>query len=180
MKGTVLAGAVALIAMSAIAADQQSVNVPEQTLTPTVVKVQGDSPLVAAAKRTGRLGKKPTAVITNETLMKSGGHFTTTVSQDPVPTAKVSVAVAVNPTPQYRPETKKADKAKASKDAAANHALADYEGASTENVIDDPAAQEGAIRAAAGSNMTATAPTTAPAPAAAPKAAEPPPPPRKP
>jgi hypothetical protein len=43
-----------------------------------------DSPLVQAAKRSNRLGKKPTNVITNETLKKSGekAHVTTTKEQD--------------------------------------------------------------------------------------------------
>lgn len=45
--------------------------------------VQPDSPLVAAAKRANRLGKKPAYVITNETLRTSGGsaHVTTTTNQ---------------------------------------------------------------------------------------------------
>jgi len=45
---------------------------------------QPDSPLVAAAKRTNRLGKKkPTNVITNETLKSAGAnaHVTTTQTQ---------------------------------------------------------------------------------------------------
>jgi hypothetical protein len=44
---------------------------------------QPDSPLVAAAKRAKRLGKKPSNVITNETLKTSGGnaHVTTTTQQ---------------------------------------------------------------------------------------------------
>jgi hypothetical protein len=44
---------------------------------------QQDSPLVAAAKRAKRLGKKPSNVITNETLRQSGAgaHVTTTASQ---------------------------------------------------------------------------------------------------
>lgn len=45
----------------------------------------GDSPLVQAAKRSNRLGRKPVAaVITNETLSKSKGHITTTASQAPI------------------------------------------------------------------------------------------------
>jgi hypothetical protein len=37
-----------------------------------------DSPLVRAAKATGRLNKKPGVVITNDTLLLSGGHLATT------------------------------------------------------------------------------------------------------
>jgi hypothetical protein len=45
-----------------------------------------DSPLVQAAKRSNRLGKKPTNVITNETLKASGAkaHVTTTKEQEPM------------------------------------------------------------------------------------------------
>ncbi len=46
-----------------------------------------DSPLVAAARRTNRLGKKPAKVITNSTLTKAGSataHVTTTETQAPL------------------------------------------------------------------------------------------------
>ena len=46
-----------------------------------------DSPLVAAARRTNRLGKKPSNVITNATLTKAGSasaHVTTTETQAPL------------------------------------------------------------------------------------------------
>jgi len=57
-----------------------------QTTTTTASadpQAQPDSPLVAAAKRANRLGKKPSKVITNETLKSSGGnaHVTTTTRQ---------------------------------------------------------------------------------------------------
>lgn len=63
----------------------------------------GDSPLVQAAKRANRLGRKPaTAVITNESLARSkGGHVTTTSAQAPIklpppdqPTAAEKAAAA--------------------------------------------------------------------------------------
>ncbi|MGZ4777714.1 MAG: hypothetical protein ACXVH7_08655 [Thermoanaerobaculia bacterium] len=43
------------------------------TAAPAATQQQPDSPLVAAAKRSGRLGKKPTFVITNETLVYMNG-----------------------------------------------------------------------------------------------------------
>ena len=48
---------------------------------------QEDSPLVAAAKRSKRLGKNPTNLITNETVgaNKSGGHITTSSTQAELP-----------------------------------------------------------------------------------------------
>ena len=42
-----------------------------------------DSPLVKAAKASGRLNKKPGVVITNETLAVSGGHLSTNGSTTP-------------------------------------------------------------------------------------------------
>lgn len=67
---------------------------------------EGDSPLVAAARRANRLGKKPTNLITNETLKQVGGnaHVTTTTNTKaiqmpkpalpPHPTPEMEVAVA--------------------------------------------------------------------------------------
>jgi hypothetical protein len=63
---------------------------PEQTAAAATTttaaaapQAQPDSPLVAAAKRANRLGKKPTNVITNATLKSSGAnaHVTTTEKQ---------------------------------------------------------------------------------------------------
>ena len=50
---------------------------------PAAAPQQQDSPLVAAAKRAKRLGRKPSNVITNETLKQSGAgaHITTTATQ---------------------------------------------------------------------------------------------------
>ena len=49
-----------------------------------------DSPMVAAAKRANRKGRKPANVITNETLAKAGGsaHVTTTAQQRPFASPK--------------------------------------------------------------------------------------------
>ena len=65
---------------------------PKPIANPVQQAPQGDSPLVAAAKRSGRLGKKPAMVITNETLVRSGGHFTTTSDQKPITTPIYSPA----------------------------------------------------------------------------------------
>lgn len=81
---------------------------PKKTETPAQ-----DSPLVAAAKRSNRLGKKPTNVITNETLKKSGAnaHVTTTANQKklplPQPTIqqpKVAETKKAEPTPEQKKE----------------------------------------------------------------------------
>jgi hypothetical protein len=49
--------------------------------------VTGDSPLVRAAKASRRPGKKSSTVVTNDTLVRTGGHFTTTTleAQKPLP-----------------------------------------------------------------------------------------------
>ena len=54
---------------------------PTATAAPAQEPVQQDSIYVQAAKRANRLGKKPTNVITNETLKHSKGHVTTTSTQ---------------------------------------------------------------------------------------------------
>ena len=46
-----------------------------------------DSPLVRAAKASKRQGKKPAVVITNDTLLRSGGHLSTTDSTTQYPKA---------------------------------------------------------------------------------------------
>lgn len=51
---------------------------------PVATSTSADSPLVAASKRANRKGKKPTNVITNETVKKpSKAHVTTTTVQPP-------------------------------------------------------------------------------------------------
>lgn len=174
MKATLLTSAIALCALTAFAADQQAAAQQQQTApaeqqaapaekaAPAVTSTApspNDSPLVAAAKRSGRLGKKPTTVITNDTLLKSGGHFTTTKSQDPLPEQKTAASAkeAASNAPittegkaaQPAPAAKKAEsekKEKAAKKSAAAHAAADYEGATTESVNDDPATQEAIMK----------------------------------
>jgi hypothetical protein len=83
MKSIAISSCLALAALSLYAADPQTANpVHTETLlsTPRTVGVS-DSPLVHAAKSTGRLNKKPGQVITNETLVHAGGHFTTTTAE---------------------------------------------------------------------------------------------------
>lgn len=52
---------------------------------PLSAQVQQDSPLVAAAKASGRVVKKAKVVITNETLVHTGGHIGTVDSVHPIP-----------------------------------------------------------------------------------------------
>jgi hypothetical protein len=92
MKPLNVAIAVAALALPLSAADQQkpASNTTATTLSAPTSQEQTDSPLVRAAKATGRLGKKPTFVITNETLLKAGAHFaiaSQTTPQPPLTTA---------------------------------------------------------------------------------------------
>lgn len=190
MKATLLTSALAICAITAVAADTQPQAPPpepthpvsQQTLSAPAKNQQQDSPLVAAAKRAGRLGKKPTSVITNDTLLKTGGHFTTTQSQEPLPSTKTTgqagasdAPITTNnaPAPATAPAVDTAkktadEKAAKTAKAAARRAGADAYGESIENVSEDPAAQEGAMR------------QTTPGPAAAPKPVSAPAPPRPP
>jgi hypothetical protein len=85
MKPIAICSYLAFAALSLYAADPQAANnAPTLTvkhtqtqISPQVV-VMGDSPLVRAAKSTNRFSKRTSQVITNETLVREGGHFTTT------------------------------------------------------------------------------------------------------
>jgi len=87
MKPLNVAIAVAALALPLSAADQQKPtgNTTTTTLSAPMSQEQTDSPLVRAAKATGRLGKKPTFVITNETLLKAGAHFAIASQTTPQP-----------------------------------------------------------------------------------------------
>src|SRR3954470_11293762 len=86
MKRIAISSCLALAALSLYAADPQTTNAPLQPHPETLLSSPrttgtGDSRLVQAAKATNRLNKKPGQVITNETLVHVGGHFTTTTAE---------------------------------------------------------------------------------------------------
>ena len=62
---------------------------PEAATTATAPE---ESPLVRAARRANRLGRKPGTVITNESVKKSKGHITTTTNQRPLVIPKPEMA----------------------------------------------------------------------------------------
>lgn len=108
--------------------------------------VQQDSPMVAAAKRANRKGRKPANVITNATLAKSGSgaHITTTTAQQPFVAPKPYVPPV--PTPemagqQARDAAKRRDAEEAAKQKKAaeaqKHAAAAAAAASEEGLYDD-------------------------------------------
>jgi hypothetical protein len=60
-------------------------DVPPAAAPAETQPAQHDSPLVAAAKRTNRLNKKPAFVITNDNLQQfQDAHWTTTATQEPI------------------------------------------------------------------------------------------------
>jgi hypothetical protein len=116
---------------------------------PLIAAETQDSPLVKAAKTKNK--RKATIVITNDTLLKSGGHITTTASQAPLPPA------APQPTEeQLRSEqARKAVEAKSAADRAAAEkkaqerrasakvrTLEEQEGNTEESLYEDPALME--------------------------------------
>jgi hypothetical protein len=144
MKLQNVAIAVAALALPIYAADQPRTNTNTTTTTLSVPLSQEptDSPLVRAAKATGRLGKKPGYVITNDTLLRVGSGRIG-VSTSP-PAALPAAPLPKEPTGATRPQ---ADAGKARTDAdarqrAAHQANADYYGENLEARHDDPAQQE--------------------------------------
>lgn len=143
----ILICSLAAFALTLYAADPQDKPTTTATTLSAVApaKVE-DSPLVAAAKRTGRLAKKPTNVITNETLVKSGGHITTAAFQAPLPPPP-KVPASLNQPNSNAERLKKEAQEKAKKEAVAKRAAgrraaADYNNDSIEPRFEDPAQQE--------------------------------------
>src|ERR1041385_9040790 len=85
MNRTLSLAAILMLSAPLFAADPKPVSTNAQQ------PAQEDSPLVAAAKKSGRLGKKPGYVITNDNLVTKGGHFTTTASQSELKSATTPV-----------------------------------------------------------------------------------------
>src|SRR3954468_5791961 len=89
MKPIAICSYLAFAALSLNAAEPQTAKDAPPTLTLKHAQTQispqatvvGDSPLVRAAKSTNRFGKRTSQVITNETLVREGGHFTTTTAE---------------------------------------------------------------------------------------------------
>jgi len=145
----ILTGGLALCALTLVAAEPQQKPTTTETViaAPATVQVQ-DSPLVRAAKATGRLQKKPTNVITNDTLLKTGGHFTTTKSQSPLPPLPEAPPPVVQPRMSAVERQKqeaaaaKVKRETADRKAAAHRADADFNDDSIEPRYEDPAMQE--------------------------------------
>ncbi|HEX7678870.1 MAG TPA: hypothetical protein VF713_12145 [Thermoanaerobaculia bacterium] len=107
MKPIAISSYLAFAALSLYAADPQAAK--EDPTLQTVKHTQkvlsqqtsaasgGDSPLVRAAKAASHPGKKSSSpLITNETLVHEGGHFTTTSSQPPLPAGNRSAGPSLD------------------------------------------------------------------------------------
>jgi hypothetical protein len=112
-----------------------------------------ESPLVAAARKSTRKGKKPAKVITNDTLSKSGGHITTGIKGlPPIPPEPPAPKYASTPPPSAEDtadaeKKKKAEEAERKKKAdAADRAAASTYDESVDERYDDPAAAEHAMK----------------------------------
>jgi hypothetical protein len=157
MKPIAISSCLALAALSLYAGDPQtSTTAPthsETLLSAPRPSAIVDSPLVHAAKATNRLNKKPGQVITNETLVRSGGHFTTTTpeAQTQLPANRPSAAPTLDQISieqrRARAETataaEQAKRYAAQKKAASGLAAARAEGDTAEGLYTDPPALEG-------------------------------------
>jgi hypothetical protein len=119
MKHALTIAAAVMLPLLAIADEPASAAPPAAATTTTAAPAQ-DSPMVAAAKRAKRKGRKPANVITNETLSKSGAgaHVTTTAVQRPFASPKSYDPPA--PTPEMiANRARESEKRRAAAEAAA-------------------------------------------------------------
>ena len=157
MKRFALATCVAVLALPLCAADQANKNTTTKVLAQPASTQGQDSVLVRAAKASGHATKKASVVITNENLVRSGVQFTTTTSNNPLPTVPQPNPVAEAAKIAIAQAEAKAKAEAASKDQQkVRRTAADYYGESIENRIDDPAMQEHIMQ-----QMTSTQPQTA-------------------
>jgi hypothetical protein len=157
MKPIAISSCLALAALSLYAGDPQTTTPalqpahPETLLSAPRTAGIADSPLVRAAKATNRLNKKPGQVITNETLVRTGGHFTTTTAEaqtqlpNHLSAAPTMDQLAIEQRRARAETTAAADQARkyaAQKKTAAGLAAARAEGDTAEGVYMDPPALE--------------------------------------
>lgn len=127
MKRSLIVAVAAAVVLPLLAED--TAQKPAAQAQAPAATQQQDSPLVAAARRANRLGKKPANVITNANLAKaSGARVTTTKRQAPlnVPAPKITEP---RPTPEMAHAAKLEQQRKdaAAAEAKRKQAAADYE-----------------------------------------------------
>jgi hypothetical protein len=169
MKRLSIAISIAALALPLCAQDKPNSNTTTTVLAQPPAEQSGDSPLVRAAKATQKTKtKKGSIVITNDTLLKSGGHiFVANPSTNPpLPPLPSTEKPPLSPGQQVDAVNRakaEADAAKGKKDKETpgqkeqkvKAAAADYYGESIEERVDDPAAQEHVMN-----QMTSTQPQT--------------------
>jgi micrococcal nuclease len=151
------------ISLSAAAEEQRKTAQPESDSRETAARkaaaaAETDSPLVAAAKRTGRLGKTPDILITHETLKETAGkgRITTTTVQRDLPPEPEKVEPSISPAEWAAAQKKAEDEKKAAAARAAarerekKRLLAAAAEAAEDGYLDDfaedPAAAEQRLR----------------------------------
>ena len=164
MKSLATAALITFGALCLHADDQTTTQTPAPQTT--AQQPQADSPLVRAAKASGRMNssKKKTPVITNETLSKTGGHVTTTNKPQPALPKPPIVDTAAKARADAEKEgaAVKAADAKAKKEAeetqkkAAERSNAILEGDDPEGIYEDPALSEGRAQATTPQTQTQT------------------------
>lgn len=168
----------AFIAAPLFAQQQQQAPPPAPAPAPAVAPAPQvvDSPLVALAKKTNRTQSKAKIVITNDTLVKSGGHITTTATAPP---QLPEMGTTPDPAQAQRDAALKQQQAVAAAEAQrkvqqqkmrAQAAAADYYGSSIESMNPDPARAEGAMQQYA--VTTTSAPQDATATTSTPQASQ--------
>lgn len=139
MKPPLLAS-LALAALPLLAGETQAP--PPAPATATVA----DSPLVAAAKASSAKKRKATIVITNDNLIKSGGHITTTATQAPLPPLPPAPSAEQIKAEQARREIeakiKKDAEAKAKEEREAAKRVLSATDGGAQTMFDDPAVAE--------------------------------------
>ena len=166
MKPIAMTACLLLVSLSLFATEPQAqpkdgtktlATIHGETVLSTAQTVSvGDSPLVRAAKSSRRSGKKAGTVITNETLVRTGGHFTTTTpeAQKPLPTVKPGTspswdqmaADARRKAAQGAAAAAEARKVEEEKKTAAARSAAIMEGDTPESVYSDQRALEGPVQ----------------------------------
>ena len=155
MKPIAISSCLALAALSLFA--QTAKDAPPSTHIEKQLSVQrtkgiGDSALVRAAKASNRLNKRPAQVITNETLVREGGHFTTTTpaAQTPLPTNRRpseptwdQIAADARKSRADAAAAQQSKKTDQQKKLSAARAAALAEGDTPEGLYTDPPALEG-------------------------------------
>lgn len=170
MRRLSIAISIAALALPLCAQDKPNSNTTTTVLAQPAATQGDDSPLVRAAKATQKTKtKKGSIVITNDTLLKSGGHISvanqsTNPPLPPLPSTEkppLSPGQQVDAVNRAKAEAdaakvKKDKETPAQKEQKAKAAAADYYGESIEERVDDPAAQEHVMN-----QMTSTQPATA-------------------